>query len=90
MTHEEQDQITGRVVRELAETKRRLACLEAKAEALSHEFGLLANWLSGRFPSGVNLAEGLSVPEALSLVEAIKETRKRVGNLEARRAELGV
>ena len=52
MTDEEKTRITGQVVIELAETKRTLACLDAKAEQMSLEFGSLANWLRGHFPSG--------------------------------------
>ena len=78
MTNEEKTRITGQVVIELAEAKRTLACLEAKAERMSLEFGLLANWLRGHFPSGAALDSALSVPDALKLVEEIKDTKASV------------
>ena len=90
MTDDEKTKITGQVVIELAETKRILACLLAKAERMSLEFGLLANWLRDHFPSGAALDSALSVPDALKLVEEIKDTKDRVERLEERRAQLGV
>ena len=90
MTDEEKTKITGQVVIDLAETKRILACLDAKAEQMSLEFGLLANWLRGHFPSGAELDGTLSVPDALKLIEETKDTKARVERLEERRAQLGV
>ena len=57
---------------------------------MSLEFGLLANWLQGHFPSGVELDSTLSIPDALKLIEEIKDTKSRVERLEERRAQLGV
>ena len=90
MTDAERNRIIGEVVSELAEKKRTLACLEAKAEAMALQFGLLCNWLNGHVPSGVELQEGLSVQDALDVVESIKATRQRVDKLEAKRTQLGV
>ena len=58
MTEAEKHRIIGQVVSDLSSAKKHLACLEAKAEKLSNEFGLLANWLRGLFPTGVALPEG--------------------------------
>ena len=90
MTDEEKTKITGQVVIELAEAKRTLACLEAMAERMSLEFGLLANWLRGHFPSGVELGSSPTVPDALKLIDEIKDTKARVERLEERRVQLGV
>ena len=90
MTSEEQDQIIGKVVREIADTKKLLACLEEKAEGLALHYGLLCNWLRGHFPTGVVLPEGISVADALTLIDRIKETKQKIERLEARRIELGV
>ena len=90
MTDAEQHRIIGEVVSELAAAKKRLACLEAEAEKMYLEFGLLSNWLQGHFPSGVQLAEGLSVEGALALIAEVKETKERIQKLEARRAHLGI
>lgn len=90
MTEAEQHRIIGQVVSELAETRKRLACLEAKAEKLSDEFGLLANWLRGHFPTNVPLANELSVAGAKALLAEIKDTKDQIGRLEERRAQLGV
>ncbi len=57
---------------------------------MSLKFGLLANWLRDHFPSGAALDSALSVPDALKLVEEIKDTKDRVERLEERRAQLGV
>lgn len=90
MTEAEQHQIIGEVVSELSAEKRQLACLETKAEKLALEFGVLTNWLNGHFPSGVDIAEGLSVSGALALVEQTKQAKARIEQLEARRRQLGV
>ena len=90
MTEKEQALIIGEVVQAIADTRRKLACLETKAENMSLEFGLLCNWLTGHFPSGVALDDNLSVSDALTLVKEIKETRKRLEQLQARRDEMGV
>ena len=44
MTEAEQHRIIGQVVSDLAAAKKRLACLEIKAEKLSLQFGLPATW----------------------------------------------
>ena len=90
MTNDEQHRIIGQVVSDLADARKRLACLEYKAEKLSLQFGLLANWLRGHFPTGADLAEGVDVAEALALVAEIKETKVEVEGLEERRAKLDV
>ena len=90
MTDSEQHRIIGQVVSELADAKKRLACLEAKAEKQSEHFGLLANWLRGQFPTGVSLPEDLSVSDAQALLVEIKEANKQVARLEERRTQLGV
>ena len=90
MTEAEQQRIVGQVVSDLATAKRRLACLEAKAETLALQFGLLTNWLNGHFPTGVELQEGISVADALTLIAEIKDTKVQVARLDARREQLGV
>ena len=88
MTEEEQDRIVGQIFSELASARKRLVCLETKAENLSNEFGLLANWLRGHFPSGVEMAGGISVEDGLALIEEIRETKSRIAQLEDRAAQL--
>ena len=90
MTGAEQDRIVDRVLGDFTRAKKRLTCLEIKAEKLSLQFGLLANWLRGHFPTGVELQEGLSVDEALALVSEIKDAKAEVARLQARRDQLGV
>ena len=90
MTDSERHTIIGQVVDDIAETKKNLACLEVKAERMALEFGLLANWLRGHFPSGVSLNDGLSIEDALNLIETIKETKEKLEGLEDRRSQLGV
>lgn len=67
-----------------------LACLEAKAEKMSLEFGLLSNWLRRGFPAGVDLPTNLSVEKGRSLVSEIKEMKGHIESLEKRRADFGV
>ena len=90
MTDAEQHRIIGEVVSELADTKKRLTCLESKSEKMVLEFGLLSNWLGGHFPTGVALEKDLSVEGALSLVEEVKKTKHQIERLEKRRSQLGV
>ena len=90
MTEAEQQRIIGELVSDLAAAKRRLACLETKAEKLADNLGLLANWLRGHFPTGVSLSEDLSVADARSLVSEIKETKTHIVRLEERRTQFGV
>ena len=90
MTDEEKTKITGQVVFELAERSEHWPVLKPRPNGMSLEFGLLANWLRGHFPSGVELDSTLSGPDALKLVEEIKDTKARVERLEERRAQLGV
>ena len=90
MTKDEQHRIIGQVISDLADARKHLACLEHKAEKLSLQFGLLANWLRGHFPTGVDLAEGIDLAEALALIAEIKETKAEVKGLEERRAQLDV
>ena len=90
MNGAEQDQILGQVVRQLSEAKKKLACLEAKSDGMALDFGLLCNWLSGHFPSGVELPEDLSVAGARALVTEVKETKANIKQLEERRSSMDV
>ena len=90
MTEDEQRNIIGQVVMDLAAARKRLACLEIKAEKTALHFGLICNWLNGHFPTGVELPDGLSVEDALALVTEIKATKAEIERLERRRAELGI
>ena len=90
MTEAEQDRIVDRVLGDHVRAKKRLACLEEKGERLSLQFGLLANWLGGHFPTGVALQEDLSISQALALIEEIKTAKAEIARLEARREQLGV
>ena len=90
MNGAEQDQVLGQVVRQHSEAEKKLACLQTKAEEMALHFGLLCNWLSGHFPSGVALPEDLSVAEARALVIEVKETKTHIGQLKERRSRMGV
>ena len=90
MGQDEQNRIIGQVVSDLAAAKRKLACLQAKADSMALDFGLLCNWLRGHFPTGVELPEDLSVADAQGLATEIKETQGEVERLEAHRSHLGV
>ena len=90
MTEAEQHRIIGQVVSDLAAAKKRLACLEIKAQKLSLQFGLLANWLNGHFPTGVELSDELEVAESRALITEIKDTKADIRRLEERRAKLEV
>ncbi len=54
------------------------------------QFGLLTNWLNGHFPSGMELADGLTVDDALELVDEIKATKAEIEHLEECQSKLGV
>ena len=90
MTEDDKDRIIGQVVRELAETKRTLACLQAKAEGQAQALYLLGNWLRGLERTKAHLPNDLSIEGARQLLNEIDETKARIEGLEARRAELGV
>ena len=58
MTNEEQHQITGQIVHELAEARRMLVCLERKSEKMADDFGFIIEMLFGNLQvKDVQLAE---------------------------------
>ena len=90
MTQEEQDRIVGRVMRELTDARKHVACLEAKAAKIAEDFSKLASWLNGSRPIGALSEESMTVERTVALLVEIDHAKKNVERLEERRRELGV
>ena len=90
MTQEEQDRIVGRVVRELTDARRHLACLEAKAAKIAEDFRKLAGWLDGSRPIGTLSDESMTMEQAVKLIFEVDHAREDVERLEGRCEKLGV
>ena len=89
MTNEEQHQITGQIVHELAEARRMLVCLERKSEKMADDFGFIIEMLFGNLQfKDVQLAEDLSVSKALALIKEANETKVRIDRLQAKLDQL--
>ena len=88
MTNDEQREIIGQVMLDLAAAKKLLACLESKADRLAGNMQSAERVLRARSP--VLLPEVPSKENIESLINDIREAQDKVSRLEGQRDKLGV
>ena len=88
MTDDEQRQIIGQAMLDLAAAKKLLACLESKADKLLENMQSAGRVLRARSP--VLLPEIPSKENVEKLISEICEVQDKVSRLEAKRDRFGV
>ena len=88
MTDDEQREIIGQVMIDLAAAKKLLACLESKADKLAENMQSAERVLRARSP--VLLPEIPSKENVEKLISEICEVQDKVSRLEAKRDRFGV
>ncbi|MCY4623939.1 MAG: hypothetical protein OXC99_02925 [Chloroflexi bacterium] len=90
MTKDEEHQIIGRIVSDLADARKHAVCLEEKATNIAKELRNVASWLEGNRPVGALFNEHLTLTDAVELIVKVDHAKAEVKRLEDRRRELGV
>ena len=88
MTDNEQREIIGQVMLDLADAKKLLACLESKADRLAENMQSAERVLRARSP--VLLPEVPSKEDIVMLISDIRDAQDKVSCLEGNRDRLGV
>ena len=90
MTEDEQRQIIGQVMLDLAAARKLLACLESKANRLEADMRSLQDALRARKPVSHLVPEIPSKEGVQTLISDIRAARDEVLRLEGERDRLGV